>query len=444
MVVHALSKQKLVLFAVLSLVFILSGCTAFGFQVGQSKDPKPTATPISVTVPSCRPSCAVPGVRQFVDTWDNIHLLQSFDYHIKNPSTIAQYYDFIWGVAPKNVAAFRRGNPNVFISYYIPFHRDNGTFLNSDLGQQHDLNYWHSSHPNWVLYKCDRVTPANEYGDPNIPFDFTNQDVINWQVQTYAQPASMNGYDGIAADNLNLENLYGACGFYKNGQWTQRYSGVVNDPQWRADILSWVTNMQSVLHALQHPLALIPNIGFGSISLADPIVGQIVSHVDGVFDEAGFTKYGDGYLTDDNWLHAIQFIREVQNEQHKPYYISNEFKSSSLDHNQIQWVLASYLLSKEHSSSVFITNTMNNVQGYGADRRYSVYDAKIGNPRSDLYFAQNVYWRDYSNGLVVVNSSDTNAYTVKTSGITYADLYGNPVAQTFTLPPHSGMVLIPG
>jgi len=438
-------KKRLVLFcAILPLFLLFSGCVPFGSQVSQKTNEAPTATPISVTIPSCQIGCNTPGLREIPDTWNNIHLFQSFDYNIRNPTPIARYYDFVWGATPSKVAAFRAGNPNAFISYYIPFHRDSGTFTNAELGKQHDVNYWQSAHPNWVLYKCDRTTPALEYGDPNIPLDFTNPDVVQWQVQTYAQPASTNGYDAIAADNLNLENLFGACGFYKNGQWVQRYTGDTIDKQWQNDILSWVTAMQTALHALPHPLALIPNLGAGPVALSDPILGKIVTHVDGILDEGGFTNYGDGYLTGSNWLHEIQFIRSVQKQQHKPYYISNEFKSDALGHDQIQWALASYLISKEHSSSLFITNNTNHTQNYGADRRYSEYEGKIGNPQSDIYFSQNVYWRDYSNGIVVVNPSDTNTNTVKTSASTYVDLYGNHVNQTFSLPPHSGMVLIPG
>ncbi|GAC1354232.1 MAG: hypothetical protein NVS4B11_38420 [Ktedonobacteraceae bacterium] len=443
MFVSSLKKRLGFLLTALPLFLLLNSCTSFGAQNNQQTDAVPTATPISITVPSCRSACNAPGLREIVDTWDNIHLFQSFDYNIRNPTPISRYYDFVWGVTPNKVAAFRAGNPNVFISYYLPFHRDGGTFMNADLGQQHDVRYWKSFHADWVLYKCDRTTPALEYGDPNIPLDFTNPDVVRWQVQTYAQPASTSGYDAIAADNLNLENLFGACGFYKNGQWVQRYTGETNDQQWRNDILTWVTAMQTALHALPHPLALIPNFSPGPISLNDPVVGNIVTHVDGILDEGGFTNYGDGYLTGTRWLQTIQFIRSVQIQQHKPYYISNEFKSDALDHNEVQWALASYLMCKEHSSSLFITNIVNNKQNYGADRRYSEYGAQIGNPKSEMYLAQNVYWRDYSNGLVVVNPSDTDTYTVKTSAATYRDLYGNHVSQTFSIPPHSGMVLIP-
>ncbi len=444
MFVRSFEKQLVISLAILPIFLLLSGCVPLGPQTDVKMNATPTASPISVTIPPCQNACNTPGLRAVPDTWNNIHLFQSFDYNISNPTPIARYYDFVWGATPGKVAAFRAGNPNAFLSYYIPFHRDNGTFANPDLGKQHDLNYWQSTHPDWVLYKCDRTTPALEYGDPNIPLDFTNPDVVQWQVQTYAQPASTNGYDAIAADNLNLENLFGACGFYKNGQWVQRYTGETIDKQWQNDILAWVTAMQTALHALPHPLALIPNLSAGPVSLGDPVIAQIVTHVDGILDEGGFTNYGNGDLTGSDWLHEIQFIRNVQLQQHKPYYVSNEFKSATLSRDEIQWALASYLMSKEHYSSVYITNNTNGTQNYGADRRYSEYEAKIGNPNSEMYFSQNVYWRDYSNGLVVVNPSATNTYTVKTSASTYADLYGNHVNQTFSLPPHSGMVLIPG
>ena len=444
MFVRLFEKRVVLFFTMLSVFLLLSGCIPLGPQTEAKTNVSPTATPISATIPACQNTCTTPGLRVIPDTWNNIHLFQSFDYNISDPTPIARYYDFVWGATPNKVAAFRAGNPNAFISYYIPFHRDNGTFTNPELGKQHDINYWRSTHPDWVLYKCDRTTPALEYGDPNMPLDFSNPAVVQWQVQTYAQPASTNGYDAIAADNLNLENLFGACGFYKNGQWVQRYTGDTIDKQWQNDILTWVTAMQTALHALPHSLALIPNLSVGPVSLSDPIVAKIVTRVDGILDEGGFTSYGSGYLTGNGWLHEIQFIRNVQQQQHKPYYVSNEFKSDVLSHDEIQWALASYLMSKEHYSSLYITNNINGTQNYGADRRYSEYGAKIGNPNSEMYFSQNVYWRDYSNGLVVVNSSNTSTYTVKTSASTYIDLYGNHVNQTFSLPPHSGMVLIPG
>lgn len=374
-------------------------------------------------------------IRPFIDTWENIHLAQSFDYAINDPAAIAKYYDFIWGASPGKVAAYRAGNPAITLSYYISFFRDSGVFGNVDA--HHNLTYWQKTHPDWILYQCDRQTPAYEDGQTNvIPFDFSNPAVVQWEAQTYALPASQNGYDALAADNVNMENLIGACGFYKHGQWVQRYTGDTNDPQWRADVLAWLTNMQQALHALSHPLALIPNLGIGAVPLTDPIYQQIIHHVDGILDEGGFTNYADGFLTDNAWIQKIHFIDSVQ-QQGKACYIVNELRSPPLFGAEAESILASYLMAKQHSSAVFISL----VQQYGRDLRSDWYKAQIGNPSDEMYQGQGVYWRDYTHGLSIFNASSTTRYTIKLPG-QYDDIQGYAMGQTITLAPHSGLVLL--
>ncbi len=377
-------------------------------------------------------------LRSFIDTWNNIHIIQSFDYNISDPAALAKLYDFVWGAEVNHVAAFRSNNPSIFLSYYIPFHADWGTF--SDNTTLHDLAYWKSVHPNWILYRCDRITPAYEPDYSNIPLDFANPAVVSWQIETYAKPASENGYDGIAADNLDLKNRYSACGVYVNGKWVRRYTGQLNDPQWRTDVIAWLTQMQQALHSLQHPLALIPNLALNDLSPSDPQIQQIVNHVDGVVDESGFTDGGERYLTDSEWMQRIQFMEDFQ-KQHKPYYVVDQFhQSSPISHEELQWALASYLMGKEHLAALFIST----YQGYGSDTRYSEYNAHIGSPVGNLYLSQGVYWRKYSNGLSIVNASSTNTYTVTLDAANqYIDLYGKPIiGHEVTMPPHSGMVLL--
>jgi hypothetical protein len=392
---------------------------------------------------SCTPSYSgsgttsgyTPGIRPFIDTWNNIHLFQSFDYKISDPAAVANHYDFVWGAELDHVAAIRAGNPNIFISYYITYNRDNGTF--SNFRAYHDLAYWKAVHPDWVLYKCDRVTPAYEFGDPNVPLDFANPDLLSWQIQTYAQPASESGYDGIAADNLDLQNQFGVCGVYINGQWVQRYTGQLDDPRWRTDVINWLTRMQQALHHLRHPLALIPNLALDGLSPNDPQVQQIVNSVDGMLDEEGFTHCGQGYLTGSDWMQRIHFMENMQKQQ-KPYYVVNQFDGSApINSEEIQWALASYLMGKEHLAALFIST----YQGYGDDTRYSAYGAQIGRPIDAMYQSQNIYWRDYSNGLSIVNPNATDTVTIRLRTL-YVDLHGKPVSQVITMPPHSGLVLL--
>ena len=414
-------------FAGFALILVLSSCTS-------SKN-KPVLIVTPLPSPGT-PFVNLSGVRPFIDTWNNIHLFQSFDYHISDPANVAKLYDFVWGAAVNHIQAIRAGNPNIFITYYIPFHRESGTFTNP--GATHDLNYWKAMHPDWILYKCDRVTPAYEFGDPNVPLDFSNPDLVPWQVQTYGLPASQSGYDGIAADNVSLQNYFGACGVYVNGQWRQRYTGEVEDPQWRADVIAWLARMQHALHRLSHPLALIPNLALGSVPPSDPLVQQLVMHVDGVLYEDGFTDNARGDITDNKWVQLVQFMESVQH-QNKPFYVVNQFASASVGSSEIQWALASYLMGKEHTASVFIST----YQGYGGDIRYYGYDAPVGSPTGAMYQSQHVYWRNYTGGVSIVNPSATQTYTVTLSVRShYVDLNGFPVHQQVTLPPHSGLVLL--
>ncbi len=440
-------KFGCVLLALFSFLLLFSSCASASSGTKQNQDVSSSSklTPLPTFQGAVTPICSdahcavngtVPRGRATIDTLNNIHLFQSFDYSINNPASIASYYDFIWGADPRKVSAFRAGNPNITLSYYISFFRDSGDFGRSDMHQS--LAYWKQVHPDWILYQCDRTTPAYEDGQLNVvPFDFSNPALVAWQIQNYALPASQRDYNAIAADNLNMENLIGACGSYnKNGQWVQRYSGDTNDPKWRADVLTWATRMQQGLHALQHPLALIPNLGIGAIPLADSYVQQVVQHVDAILDEGGFTNYGHGYVTDGDWLQMIQFIKNAQ-AMSKAYYIVNEFSSSSLSSSDIQWALASYLMCKEHTAALSISL----VQQYGVDLHSNFNLAQIGSPRGEMYQGGNVYWRDYTHGLSVVNPSSSATYTVKLPG-RYTDLNGGAVGQTITLPPHSGAVLL--
>jgi hypothetical protein len=377
-------------------------------------------------------------VRSFIDTLGDIHLFQSFDYRISDPTAVAQYFDFIWGGSPRKVSLFHEGHPNIIVSYYIPFHRDDGTFKDPDLGKHHSLNYWRSIHPDWILYKCDRKTPAYEFGNPNIPLDFSNPEVVRWQVQTYGLPASEQGYDAIAADNINMENLFGGCGSYHHGRWVQRYSGKMHDAQWHEDVISWVTRMQRGLHRLPHRLKLIPNFSLGALlTVESPLVSQFLDHVDAVLDERGFTNYGQGYITGERWVQAVKFIQLVQDKR-KAIYILNQTKYSTKQ-SQMQYALASYLMGKGNLASMYITGN----QDYGRIMLNSAYNVQIGSPGGDMYMEQNVYWRDYSNGMVVVNPSATDAQTVTVHG-RYMDMYHHRMRQRFTLAPHAGKILIDG
>src|SRR5579859_13309 len=461
-----LRKTNLFLFCIyLSLLIIMSGCGTAGPSPTTLAAPTPvpwgeksikvTPTPGPCTQAVCLNPSTVPGVRPFIDTWNNIHIFQTFDFYYRSYqiSQYAKSFDMVWGAGQEQSytpALWRRYNPNIILPYYIPLNRDGGTIADPGIGGLVGrINYWKANHPDWVLYQCDRTTPVTQFGNPNIALDISNPAVQDWQMQTYMQPISQSGYDAIGIDNVNM-NLPGgesgdtqkmACGHYdKNGQWVQRYSGQTNDTQWRTDVLAWLTTMQKRVHALPHPLALVINLGMAPLTGSDPFLQQIANHVDGILDESGFTGYGNQYVTDDAWVQLVQFIKSVQ-AHNKPYFIIDEFKyapGQGITNDQVQWALSTYLMGKYHLSAV---NPVA-IQDYGSPRPRDEYNAPIGVPVSEMYQNQYVYWRNYSNGLVLVNPSSSSSFTVTLDSPHYTDLYGKAVGQTLTLQPQSGIVLL--
>jgi len=452
MLICLLSKRSSYLLTALLVLVLASGCslnqetnTPTPTVVFNPQPIGPTPTPVGISVPVCHlPACTnlntVAGTRPFVDTWSNVHRFLTFDYNVHNPYEIAKKYDFIWYADPQNVAAYRAANPNIVLSYYMTMHRNDGEFINTDIGKQQGLAYWKALHPDWILYQCDRVTPAFENSDPNMPFILTNPAVLDWMVQNYVQPAVTYGYDAIAVDNVTTENGFKACGSYdKNGQWVQRYTGDNVDPQWENDVADWMTKMQDALHKQAKPMLLIANFSSTSpVPLNAPSSQRILAHIDGVLDESSFTHYGENNLSASQWLQMVQFVNTMQ-QQNKPFFETNEFKGAVAQSQPAEeWALASYLMCKQRLAMVYFAQ----IQRYGSDMEMPELDMQIGDPLDDMYFNQGAYWRDFSGGVSIVNPGTSPAnITLKTSK-SYVDTFGKAVSQTFTLNPHTGKVLL--
>ena len=220
--------------------------------------------------------------------WPNstsgLHPFLTFDSGVTNLSAAAPSIQFIWGGhAP---AQWHAANSQVVVSAYMTYNRDPDATRN--------LTWWQAHHPTWVLYKCDRVTPANiDPAYPNIALDVSNPEVVAWQLSTFAVAFSAQGYDAIAADNFDLGNGAAACGvFAANGTWVQLYSTSLLsvDPAYTAAQIQWLGAFRSALHALQPPLRLIPNFALGSsYAFNSQAALGVLQNVDGVLDERGFT-----------------------------------------------------------------------------------------------------------------------------------------------------------
>lgn len=356
-------------------------------------------------------------------------LFQSFDQNFSSSSDFQQAasVNFVWGAANYNISAWKQYNPHAILSYYLPFDRDPA---------QNSLQWWQTNHPDWVLYKCDRHTPALKDNEPNIPLDFSNPAVRAWQIQSYVLPASQQGYNAIAWDNLDPDWL-GACGHYTTGgQWVQQYSGAPDDANWHTNVINWMASQLQQLHTLQTPMPSIPNVDFGGWNAQGlPVLEQITDNSDQILAEQGFI--GAGRFIGPTWNALMAWIQYTQS-RNKMFYSSNGIANAPTQADLL-WTLANYLLVNQGNLATWLSQ----YQAYGSPPvLYPEYQAAtaLQQATNQFYLSQSIYRRDFTGGLVLANA-DSVSHTFTVSG-TKKDLYGNVVSGSITLSSGAGVVLL--
>ena len=376
-------------------------------------------------------SVPAPGLSN-VDTWNDIHTFQVFDGGIsKHQATKdAHRYDYVWGTSKPG--SWATGNQNIVTSWYAPF--------DGDFTTHHDLTWWQTNHPNWVLYKCDEKTPANMDGLKNIPLDISNPAVVQWQMATYAPVMENGGYDALAEDLVGLENSNGGCGVFIKGVWHQRFTGQKVDEAWTKAVLAWHRAASTYLHGLSRPLEIGVNNVPENRPFGDPEQNELINYVDFVDDESSFTDYGNSYAGNGKVQLILQWMKYVQG-LNKTWIADDKWNTQSLTHQQFDWALGTYLLGKYHHSSVFIDH----LPGYGYEYWVPQYRAKLGSPCGDMYpdpLDQGVYYRKYTHAFVVVNASSSNAFLVNLPQLTYTSIWGDLVTSPVTIAADDSQILL--
>ena len=203
-----------------------------------------------------------------------------------------------------------------------------------------------------------------------------------------------------------------------------------------ADALAWAKTMRTRLHAFTRPLWLVPNYTLSGAAHDDPNVLAVVANTDGILDEGGYTQFGSGYSVGAEWLNIEAFVEYVQS-QGKAYFSINETSATPAPQADADWALASYLMSKEHASALYVSG----VQQYGADMWRPEYASAIGTPCGAMQSTQGIYVREFKTGIAVVNPSAQGASYTLPSG-TFVDEKGQPVTSPLVLGAHAGALLL--
>ena len=380
--------------------------------------------------------------RTFANTSNGIHLGLAFDYHAHDAVAVGRNISYIFG---GYFVDWKLGiDPRVrHIDSYIPFDLD--AYPQAYRG--HSLGDWKARHPGWIVYRCDRRTPAYYgSGSTNVPLDFSNPAVRAYEIReverTFAQGAS-----GVAFDNFTFANIESRCGVYRNDSWTSLgYPG-----RWQVntklanDMVSWLSSMRGALRRRFPTNTVAVNMDFAATPLK--YVQEVAPDVDMFLDEGGFTDFGTQNITGVAWQREVNTL-EYLNDQGKAFDVNGIVDAPSdkqVTPAQINWVLANYLLVKGAHSYTYIyagdhVSQKRSPSGYGTFYNRPQYHVAIGHPTSARVGADGVQLRRYSGGLVIVNPSGLRTFSVPLGGA-YRDMFGHSYTSV-TLPPASGLVLL--
>ena len=357
-------------------------------------------------------------------------------------------YGAVWGSRPGMAGAWTDGNRRITATYYMPQETDASWDLWGNQG--HTLAWWQEHRPNWVLYECTADgrptrTPAYMSNLPtNVPLDIHNPEVVAYQVRLAANYAHEHGYEGLAFDEVLFYNETGngsnyGCGIFQDGKFVRRYSGKI-DNDWNLDTVAWVKEARRLLKTdptlSTYRLKLVVNHPAGPIANSDE--QEILENVDGDVDETGFSDYGEYHRSPNLFKMTVDWMNFAQAHGASPLIVDKYEQGSSINSQQLEYSIATYLMGHNGSSGLFVANRF----GYGVEDYHAQYESPIGEPCSAYSAGPEIYTRRFTGAVVEVNASTHDARVTLPAGHRYRDIVGRPFSDTLTIAPGDGYVLL--
>jgi len=362
-------------------------------------------------------------------TTDNIHLEMVFNFDQQDLSKETGAVDLVWGSSSATEP------PGMYNSAYIPYAEDNYGY---------SISWYQANHPDWLEYRCDKKTLAFEFGSTTLaPLDFANPEVQQFQWTNWVDTPLAQGYRGIAVDTMDLTNDWGRCGhFSSSGAWVKQYLGKPSDAAFRRDVLAWESATYQHVKEYSSTATVQVNVSY---QFGQPVADnqQLMTMTDLLFDERGFTNWGDGsQVTPSEWATIVKNVLYVQSKG--SCYMTNGEEpgpSSKITQQQRLWVIANYLLVRNDCTYMYMSGFKGKQQDYGRLILFPEYSIQIGHPTAAMAKTQGVWERPYSNGLTLVNPFNRTA-TVKLPAGSWVDVNGAPVGTPVKLPQQTGLVLL--
>ncbi len=332
----------------------------------------------------------------------------------------------------------------------------------------HDLAWWQSNHPDWILYACDGAgAPTHRiaymHGETNVPLDIHNPAVADYQIrQTFGPYAIAHNYNALSIDEVFFFNDMGwdqgpgyyGCGIWKGGSFVRRYNGRY-DPQWSNDTVAWIKSAKSIVTTDPvigpHHLALIVNHPTGDVSATNE--QQLLANVNVVLDEAGFSMYGNYAADRQHFKTTLDYMIYAQRHGVSVLMVDKFAKdSNTVSVPHLEYSIATYLMGNEQGAALFVTPNNGPGSGYGMEQYHPEYKSNLGAPCGDHYGGPSydsknpdIYYRRFNGGLVVVNSgsrSHSAELAKLPAGHSYTDIENRTVTNPLSVDSSGSYVLL--
>src|SRR5262249_14815396 len=255
-------------------------------------------------------------------------------------------------------------------------------------------------------------------------------------LKTYLLPAIARGFDGIAYDNVSIENGAHRCGVWHGKEWVQQFGGQSRDEVFAAAVLDYIALIRDEVHKRGAALALNAKLD----AKQEALTGRLIALSDVWLDEGGFSNGCKPVVVDLVW--RAMFDLAYQKAMAGAYVSMNTLCKafSEIDMQESSWIIANFLLVRGNRSYLAVL-------GPGDGGRFLDYpqswDPPVGKPLGPPGALGPLFVRDYEHGLVVVNPSSKNAASFNLpAGRWHAQEKEGPAAGPLSLPPRSGLVLI--
>jgi hypothetical protein len=270
-------------------------------------------------------------------------------------------------------------------------------------------------------------------GTGNYLMDPTNPGWIQYDInECLAMPA---GYVGCYLDALGLAPL--AAGYLS----AFPINSATGQPWTGADWIRATSSLAAAVRTGVHPKFVLGNGLTDGPHFYDPAqpTQPIVNGVDGGVAEAWLrlaTAPANAFPSVTAWQQNVDMLAAVE-AQGKPCLTLTKLWSSATAAQQTSWqqfALGSFLLGTQGRSAFFFSPSSSTLR----TTPFTLYSTNLGAPAAPYAFAQGVYQRPFSSGLVLVNPS-TSSVTVALSKPYYT--LSRQHVTSVTVTPHTGVLL---